>query len=174
MQNKKADKNFTIKHKGATMWLRQMRDGAWGVGDVVHACCDYLAAGANWHAKYDNATPLVDFAIRWGSVDDVMDADAQLLPHAAMQMNGIAARLATTTADATRAQHICAMMHNDPRSVRYADIYQLLSDHWDDLRQWSITYRLLADLATMQQWQDNDTARADLRQIITSVSSSWQ
>lgn len=171
MQNKKADKNFTIKHKGATMWLRQMRDGAWGVGDVVHDICDYLAAGARWRSKYDNAAPLVDFAIRWG-VDDALDADAQLLPYCIRQIDSITARLADAT-DAVRAQHICAMMHNDPCSVRYADVYRLLSDHWDDLCQWSITYRLLAAMAAMQQWCDDDVVQAELQQIVTDMASAW-
>lgn len=161
INNTKNNNKSTLQHNAATMWLRQIHNGAWGIGDVVHACFDYLSAGVRWRSRYDNAAPLVDYARRWG-VDDALDADAQLLPHAAMQLDGIAAQLATTTADATRAQHLCALVHTDPRSVRYADIYQLLSDHWDDLRSWSITYRLMADLATIQQWQDNADARAGL------------
>lgn len=172
INNTKNNNKSTPQHPGATMWLGQMRDGAWGIGDVVHACCDYLAAGVEWHSRYDNAAPLVDYARRWG-VDDVMDPDARLLPHAVAQMDGIAALLTDVT-DAARAQHVCALVHTDPRSVRYADIYHLLSDHWDDLRSWSMTYRLMADLALMHQWRDNADARAHLYRTIAAVSSSWQ
>lgn len=155
------------------VWLQWLHDGVRGVGDVVHAICDYLAAGAHWRARYDNAAPLVAYAIRWG-VDDALDADAQLLPYCIRQMDSITARLADADAtDAVRAQHICAMMRNDPDNVRYTDIYQLLTDNWDALCQWSITYRLLAAIAAMQQWCDDDAAQAELHQIITAMALAW-
>lgn len=159
------------QHPGAAMWLRQMHNGAWDIGDVVHAICDYLAAGVCWRSKYDNAAPLVDYARRWG-VDDVMDPDARLLPHIVRQMDNICDLMADTKY-AAHVQHVCALVHTDPRSVRYADIYHLLSDHWDNLRQWSVTYRLMADMAIMHRWQDNDNARADACHIITDMSEAW-
>lgn len=174
MKNYNSNNKLTPQHPGAAMWLRQMHNGAWDIGDVVHACFDYLSAGMGWRSRYDNAAPLVDFAIRWGSVDDVMDTDARLMPHAVAQLDNIAAQLATITTDATRAQYICAQVHSDPSSVRYTDVYRLLLDHWDNLRQWSITYRLLSDLALMHQWRDNADARAHLYRTIAAVSSSWQ
>lgn len=172
MKNYNSNNKLTPQHPGAAMWLGWMHDGSWGVGDVLHACFEYLAAGLDWRSRYDNASPLVDYARRWG-VDGVLDPDARLMPHCMAQIDSIAAWLTTTTTDATRAQHICAMVHDDPHNVRYTDVYQVITDNWDDLRQWSVTYRLLGDLVAMQQWWDDADARADLCQIITSVSLSW-
>lgn len=102
----------------------------------------------------------------------MMDADARLMPHAVAQMDAIADLLADAKYTA-RAQHICAMLRNNPDCVRYTDIYHLLTDNWDALCQWSSTYRLLSDIAVMQQWRDDNDARADLCQIITDMSAAW-
>lgn len=160
-----------LTNTNVALWLQWLHDGVRGVGDVVCACCDYLAAGAHWRARYDNAAPLVAYAIRWG-VDDVLHVDDRLMPYCIRQMDVITARLADTT-DAARAQRICVQLRNDPDNVRYTDIYQLLMDNWDALCQWSITYRLLAAMAAMQQWCDDDAAQSELHQIITAMALAW-
>lgn len=172
MHNNINNSKLTQYNTNVAVWLQWLHDGTRSIGDVVHACFEYLAAGQDWRARYDNAAPLVDYARRWG-VDDMMDANARLMPYCIRQIDSITARLADDATDAVCAQHICAMMHNDPCSVRYADVYRLLMDNWADLRWWSITYRLLAAMAAMQQWCDDDAARADLHQIITSMSAAW-
>lgn len=53
-------------------------------------------------------------------------------------------------------------------------VYQLLLNNWEDLKGWSITYRLLADLAVLEKgWRDTAETRTELLQLMKNVSAEW-
>lgn len=76
--------------------------------------------------------------------------------------------------DAKWARELLKEATDEPRFMRYSNFYQLLLNHWDDLKDCSITYRLLADLAAMENnWRNTPEARHELLSILKSISSEW-
>ena len=62
----------------------------------------------------------------------------------------------------------------EPQHIKYLNIYKLLLNNWQDLKGWSITYRLLSDLASMEKgWRNTPEVRTKLLKILKEISNEW-
>lgn len=181
--------SFLPKEKNARFWAEHYlysEDG--GIGRTLEAIFSVNSAGVNWRAKYDNLRPLVEFAkTQECFCNTIPTGDERELHHCCSQLDSVAIKLehlADEAADRTKkytyqkeakwARELWTELREEPQYSRYVNIYQLLLNNWEDLKGWSITYRLLADLAVLEKgWRDTAETRTELLQIMKDVSAEW-
>lgn len=174
------------KNESASMWLKLLYDGSWGVGEVLNACFSYLSGGINWEAKYDNSFELVRWAHHWECMaNNLPDENAPEMYHFLLQLDSIVSKLDEIAKQSTQNQYeikkeadwakeLYKIAKNEPEYMRYCNIYQLLLNNWEVLKNWSITYRLLADLASMQKkWRNTEKTRYELTKLLKIISDEW-
>ena len=174
------------KNPNAAMWLQFLYDGSWGIGDVLGACFGDLSAGVDWQAKYDNALDIVKFANHWVCMTGSRpDPEAYKNPHFLSQFDSVVTKLETIAEEATSGQYeaqkkaefakdLYNIAKDKPEDMVYSSIYLLLLDNWEYLKNWSITYRLLADIVAMNKdWRNTEETRYELTQLLITVSAEW-
>ena len=69
-------------------------------------------------------------------------------------------------------KHMLSDLKEDPSKVRLSELYQLILDNWQLLKEMSITYIFLSRLAALHDWSNCDTCsnRLELLEIIRNVS----
>lgn len=162
-----------------------------GVGNALEAIFSNNAAGLNHASKYDNLLPIVEFA-------HVLSCSSRAIPtgkerervHFCSQLDSVATMLEELAADAAAAGDVVTRVsyqneakwaralleefETEPQYTRYSNIFQLVLNNWDVLKGWSITYRLLTDLAAMEKdWTDNANTRTELLRLLKEVASEW-
>lgn len=119
--------------------------------------------------------------------DTIPTGEERELYHCCSQLDSVVTKLehlADETADRTKrytyqkeakwARNLLTELREEPQYSRYVDFYQLLLNNWEDLKGWSITYRLLADLAVLEKgWRDTAKTRTELLQLMKNVSAEW-
>lgn len=174
------------ENPNAAMWLQLLYDGSWGIGEVLEACFADLSAGVYWQAKHDNALDIVKFAQHWECMANNMpDPEAHEMHHFLSQLDSVVTKLETIAEEATSGQYeaqkeaewakdLYNIAKDEPEYMRFSNIYQLLLNNWEHLKNWSITYRLLADMVAMQKnWRNTEETRYKLTQLLTTVSAEW-
>lgn len=160
----------------------------WEIGNVLNAVFSLNAAGINYAARWDNLLPLVQFAKRQECLCNTLPTGEETeIYHFRSQLDSICRKLEELAADesnenrhfyAKQAKNARALLRdatNEPESLRYITIYQLVIDNWNVLKDWSITFRLLSDLATMEKgWRSTPESRYELVQILNDLSKSWE
>lgn len=159
-----------------------------GIGKTLEAVFSMNAAGVDWGAKYDNLLPLVEFAkmqeCLCGTIPTGEKAERY---HCCSQLDSVIVKLehlSSKESDMLKkhayqeeikwAKMLLKQLQEEPQSIRYANIYQLLLNNWQDLKGWSITYRLLADLVALGiGWTSTAETRAELLQLLRIVSDEW-
>lgn len=173
------------QNPSASTWVQFLYDGTWGIGDVLSACFGYLACGGSgWTAKHDNAFEIVRFAHHWECMSNSLpDVDAQEMPYFMSQFDSLVTKLqkiAKETKDSEAeneahwAEELYKIAKEEPEYMRYGNIYQLIMNNWEYLKNWSITYRLLMSMASMEKhWHDYDMVRYELVRLLKEVSAEW-
>lgn len=172
-------------NKSASAWIQFLYTGEWDISRVLNACFGYLAAGINWHAKYSNGKPLIQYAAHWELVaNSKPDINAIERYHFLSQLESLVNKiesLVETATDTYRAandvdwiREIYKTAKDEPGYLTFAPLYQFLLENWDELCDWTITYRLLSDMAAMQKnWPDTHESRYQLLNILKEVSKEW-
>jgi hypothetical protein len=174
------------ENPNAAMWLQLLYDGSWGIGEVLEACFADLSAGVYWQAKHDNALDIVKFAHHWECMANNMpNTEANEMHHFLSQLDSVVTKLENIAKEATSGQYeaqkeakwakdLYNIAKDEPEYMRFSNIYQLLLNNWEQLKNWSITYRLLADMVAMQKnWRNSEETRYELTQLLTTVSAEW-
>lgn len=68
--------------------------------------------------------------------------------------------------------HFNELEHN-PSDIRLINFYQFFSDCWEFVKDLSVTYRILADLVKLGNWQDTHKTRLEFLKILRDVSAEW-
>ena len=170
----------------AAMWLQLLYDGSWGIGEVLEACFANLSAGIYWQAKHDNALNIVKFAHHWESMaNNIPDPESHEMHHFLSQLDSVVTKLEIIAEETQNGQYeaqkeakwakdLYNIAKTEPEYMRFSNIYQLLLNNWEHLKNWTITYRLLADMVAMQKnWRNTEETRYELTQILTAVSAEW-
>lgn len=159
-----------------------------GIGKALSAIFANNSAGVNWGAVHDNMLPLVRFA----STQEVfcgvpLTGEEEELHHAYSQIQSVIDRLNTRADEATDPEkklyykkeadwggELLKELKEEPQMSHLINFYQLLLNSWEDFKDWTITYRLLCDLADLEKgWRDDPEARMELLQILKNVSDEW-
>lgn len=166
-------------------------DESRSIGKTLRALFNYNSAGnGGWSSKHDNLLPIVEFAFEeqgYCSFTSTSNPDKKELPHFLLQLNSICQKLESIEAEAVdlvaknyyqnEAQYARDLLKeatNEPQYMHYINFYRLVIDNWDILKGLSITYRMLCDLAGMENgWHDRPEARTRLLQLLKEVSEEW-
>ena len=71
-------------------------------------------------------------------------------------------------------KELLSELREEPQHRRYTNIYQLILNNWENLKGYSVTYRLLADLAVLEKgWRNTAETRTELLNILKTVSIEW-
>lgn len=181
--------SFLPRERNARCWAQYyLFDDNKGVGKVLDAVFAFNAAGINWGSKYDNLLPLVEFASNQSSLsNETPTGREQELYHCCSNLDSVVKKLhhlSTKANDSLIQQYYekesqmaeCYLnqLKSEPQCVRYANIFQLLLNNWEDLKGWSITYRLLSDLAVLEKgWENTAEVQMELLKILNDVSQEW-
>ena len=163
-----------------------------GIGRALSATFEMNSAGINWGTKHGDLFPLVRFA----STQEVfcgvpLTGKEEVLHHACSQIQSVLDRLNTRATEAEDAgdtekklyykkeadwgAELLKELKEEPECSHLINFYQLLLNSWEDFKDWSITYRLLADLVNLEKgWRDDPEARMELLQILKAVSENWE
>lgn len=77
--------------------------------------------------------------------------------------------------EAKYARELLKEATEEPQFMRYCNFYQLVIDNWDVLKDWSITFRMLSDLTSMEKgWRTTPESRYELTQIMKELSKDWE
>lgn len=181
--------SFLPKEKNARFWTEHYlysEDGC--IGKTLAAIFSTNAAGINWHSKYDNLRPIVEFANKQECFCNTIPTGKEReLPHCCSQLDTVVTKLellADKTTDTTKkyayqqeakwAKSLLTELREEPQYSKYSNIYQLILNNWEELKGWSITYSLLADLAVLEKgWWNTAETKTELLKILKDVSSEW-
>ena len=161
-----------------------------GIGATLNALFGYNAAGTRgtWSSKYGNLLPIVQFAhLEQCFCNTIPSGEERELHHFRSQLDSICNKFEYLAAEeetpsrkyyyqkeAEFARELLKEATEEPRYIRYNNFYQLVIDNWTDLKDWSITFRMLCDLASMEKgWRDTPETRTKLLQLIKEVSVEW-
>lgn len=163
-----------------------------GIGRALSATFKMNSAGINWGTKHGDLFPLVRFASTQEVFCNVpLTGKEEVLHHAHLQIQSVLDRLKTRAIEAEEAgdtekklyykneadsgTKLLKELKESPECSHLINFYQLLQNSWEDFKDWSITYRLLADLVDLEKgWRDDPEARMELLQILKAVSEKWE
>ena len=159
-----------------------------GIGKALTAEFENNSVGVNWNAVHDNLLPLVQFAsTQEVFCKSVLNGNEAELPHTILQVQSVLDRLNKLSEEATDSKkklyykkeaewgaELLKELKEEPQYSRLNNFYQLLLNSWEDFKDWTITYRLLADLAKLEKgWRNDPEARMELLQILKNISAEW-
>ena len=77
--------------------------------------------------------------------------------------------------EAAVSEELLSELQANPESFKLTDIYQVVLNNWDILKDWPFTYRLLYDLIKLEKGCKNDPQnRQELLKIIVWMSDEWK
>lgn len=175
------------REKNARYWVENcLYSQEGGIGKTLEAIFFSNAAGLNWEAVHDNLLPIVEFAKTQDNLCWTKPTGKEnQLHHFCLQLDALCQKLDTLAEskvdkklefenEAKWARELYKEAVEEPQFMRYVNFYQIILNCWDELKNWSITYRLLADLASMQNgWKDTPEARQELLKLLHQVSNEW-
>lgn len=142
-----------------------------GVGHTVSAVCQFNSGGMAWKAKHSNFLPLVRFCLAHQAHSvRLTDSEAGylksnlrlLLEHLpnrkTLELNGMINLL------------------ND-RTIEFnaENLYQLLLEHWETVKCWSVTYRVLYAITSVPgTWTEDAETRCSLIKILKEIADEWE
>lgn len=157
-----------------------------GVKKTLEALFAYNAAGIDWHPKHNNFLPFIEYCLSYGDSSAGCTGKEHQLHHFLSQMASIVAKIESCADSciepedrhrykliADEARNAYENAKKDPSSILFREHYELVSDCWDMIGDFDITYRYLSDLASMGKFQENIVARNTLFDIINDISKAW-
>lgn len=160
-----------------------------GIGTTLNAIFSYNSAGTRgaWSSKYGNLLPIVQFAhSEQGYCNTIPTGKEEELYHFRSQLDSICNKLEKMAkmennprqhyyqTEAEYARELLKIANEEPQNMRYGSYYQLVIDNWEELKDWSITFRMLSDLTSMEKgWRNTPETRTKLLKLIKEVSVEW-
>ncbi|MDD6401793.1 MAG: hypothetical protein PUG10_09340 [Lachnospiraceae bacterium] len=155
-----------------------------GIKKTLEVIFQNNEAGLNFKSKYDNLLPIVEFAkTQQLYSNSVLTGKEPELHHCISQVKGVIGRLEELSnekndinykEEAKWGKELLHEMETQVQFSRLINFYALLTHSWEDLKNYSITYRLLFDLVKLNDdWNDNAANRIELAELIRTVSRDW-
>ena len=158
------------------------------IGDTISAIFSLPSATYDISLKYGDLRPVLEFAHEQQCLCRTIPTGKEPEhPHFCSQLDSVATILEDLQKETTSSTQQLAYYHEskwardlleiaqkEPDQLRYSNIYQLVMNNWDALKDHPITYRLLSDLAAMEKgWKNTARTRFELLQIIKTVAKEW-
>lgn len=176
-----------LNNKHAVFWAKNYllsKDG--NIEKILFAIFSFNGAGNNWESLHNNLLPLVIFAYMesllnpqvpiktTGEYEHFLTQFSSLVDKLEYLAETNPAKNVFYTVEFYRAGNLLKGIESNPPFTRLPDIYKLILDNWDDLKDWCITYRLLADLAIIyKSWTNTFSKKLELLTILSNVTNEW-
>lgn len=161
-----------------------------GIGPTLKAIFNFNSSGTRgaWSSKYDNFLPIVEFALDEQCYCNTKPSgEEKELPHFRLQLDAICKTLEDLAEkaeeqsikyyyqnEAKYANDLLKEATEEPHYMHYVNFYKLVVDNWDALKDLSMTYRMLCDLAAMETgWHNRPEARVRLLKLLKDISQEW-
>lgn len=161
------------------------------VSKTLSALFSDNAAGTRgcWSSKYGNFLPLVMLAKSLSVYSGLkLSGEEYEYHHCCEQMDSVVKRLQLAhdeekdpeikynlAKELKGAEVYLKELKNEPQFTRFVNIYALLINNWSYFKDWSITFRLLADMAALDSDMGNNAEdRMRLLEIIKDISDEWE
>ena len=177
------------KNRDARFWAELLNSGEWGIGETLNAIFSTESAGTRgpWSSRWGNLLPIVKFAHSQEAFCNTMPTgEEHELYHFRSQLDSICKKLESLAEDKDNENHpvyrneskyareLLKEAENEPQFMHYINFYSLVIDNWDVLKDWSIPFRMLADLAVMEKgWNNTAETRFELTKLLKEVSMEW-
>ena len=163
-------------------------DGTGSVGNTLAALFRDNSAGINWKSKHDNFKPVVEFSrkILTISGDSILNGNEPTIHHLASQLDSITEKLKILAQNAEEplerqnynsgykfSSELYDGINQNPSGFNLIDIFLLILEYWDDLDDWTRTYRLLGDAASLCTFPNTPKYKLMLLKLIKEISSQW-
>lgn len=157
-----------------------------GIKKTLDALFSTNAAGLDWKSKHNNFKPLVEYCILYCDSASYYKNDP-LLDYFISQLRDIVSRIENCvyaciepydkkmySSNLELAKLILEKAENSPQEIMYKECYELINISWEMLYDWSITFRFLACVTRMCDFnEENSHARNELYSIISDISQEW-
>lgn len=157
-----------------------------GIKKTLDALFSSNAAGVDWRAKHNNFKPVIEYCIMY------CDSSSHYINNPSLdyfitQEKDIILRIENCVyaciepydrhmyaSNLEFAKLILNKAENSPQEIVFKECYELISVCWDMLYDWSITFRFLACVTRMCEFnEENSRARNALYDIISEISLEW-
>lgn len=167
-------------------WIRNLYNGE-TTGDILCSVFSYNAAGVNWESNHLPLLPFIEFAIseqkyikycslkndRIYHLVDHLDSLKQMFEHLKdinvdfeskqKYKNGI-----------DMLEFFITSFQNEEYEGLAVSLYRFFKQFWDDLKDSTHSFRVLADLAFIQSgWRNNEESRFELTQLLKNLAYDW-
>lgn len=142
-----------------------------GVGHTVSAVFQVTSGGMDWKAKHSNLHPLVQFCLenQAHSIRLTDNEAAYLKSNLRLLLEHLPAKKALELNDTI------ALLKEGASEFNAENLYQFLLEHWEILKCWSVTYRVLYALTSVPDtWTEDAVTRLQLLKILKEVSEEWE
>lgn len=174
-------------NKQISFWIQGIYTGEWSTGRVLSSIFEFNSAGVNWQSCHLNLLPFIEFAIDEQKYCDKAPVNEDLLYHFYDQLSSISSKFKTLEDkandynDAVRyaeAQKTISYLIEDtkshPQGIVYINFYRLIKEYWEELKDWSIPFRMLTDLADIQNgWRNTFESRYILTKLLRDLEKEW-
>lgn len=153
-----------------------------GTADTIMAIFQLAAAGVN---VPDNLMPFIEFARRQELGNQtVLSGDEPDIYYLLNQADSITTYLEKKAEergitriapdDIDLGESLIHDLKTAPSCCRIFNFYNIVLHNWDDLKDLSITYRLLADLVQVERgWDESLDKKAELLELLKKESEKW-
>lgn len=129
-------------------------------------------------SKYSNFLDLVEFAkseeCRYNSI---LNGRKNELSLCCSQIEAVLEMLKKhkRNDEAAWGKELLDELKNEPYCSHLCNFYLLITKNWEILKDWSVTYQLLANLVKLEpQWFDDVETKERLAKIIRKLSDKWK
>lgn len=170
--------SFLSKNDQIRFWILNLYQGG-SSGDILSSVFAYNSSGINWKSKGLPLLPFIEYAINEQKYIGKYEVDKEPMEHLLYSLNSIREllkKLKSHNLDIESSLKFSGALETlsyfiDVLNGKYGDekipfglIYHFFKDYWDDLKDSTLTFRALRDLAAMQKrWRDTQESRYFLK-----------
>ena len=169
-----------------SFWIKSIYSGKTS-GEILSLIFQYNAAGVNWESCHLELLPFIDFAINEQKYCSKNKVDEKLIPHYIDQLQSISRNFnelleqsldfeskSKYTEAIETIDFLVRYSKENPQDIQFINYYRLCKWYWDDVKNWSVTFRALTDVADMQtEWRDDSESRYLLVDMLRKLADEW-
>lgn len=173
----------------ARIWVELMYSEQLEVNDVLFKTFNYMSEGINFKSKHSNALPLIEFVI-----NEIFHKKTKIKPddhiyHLKSQMESVVGYINSycesliddndnnDKTELLKELSNAKFLFNDISDEKYSqcisEYFDFLKRNWEILKEYSRTFRLLADLIHYSNIDNSNNNKFKLRVILKKVTKTW-
>lgn len=169
-----------------SFWIKSLYSGK-SSGEILSLIFQYNAAGVNWESCHLELLPFIDFAINEQKYCSKNKVDEKLIPHYIDQLKSMSRNFnelleqsldfeskSKYTEALETIDFLVRYSKENPQDIQFINYYRLCKWYWDDVKNWSVTFRALTDVADMQtEWRNDSESRYLLVDMLRKLANEW-